>query len=134
MSVTFATACYEADWEIILKSDYLKNKIEMCNYCFDRKILVINNVNDLKTVLKYAEKAKVKGVIDDYYVADDYTDEVLEFFGMAADEFPGKTIYYAIGVFVSLYFCNTDYFVYFTGDSRIEKKYKYNFVRGGVGY
>lgn len=43
MSVTFETKCWEEDWEIILKTDYLKKQIENCNATFDKKRLFINN-------------------------------------------------------------------------------------------
>ena len=61
--VTFVTNCWEKDWDILLKTDFLKNKIVRNRYDFAEKMLVINNVNDRPKVEKEAQKAVDKGVI-----------------------------------------------------------------------
>lgn len=56
--VTFETKVWEQDWKYILKGDYLDKMIRDCNYEFDQKNLIINNVKDRKKVAKYAEIKK----------------------------------------------------------------------------
>ena len=42
MTTTFATKCYEKDWEILIKQGGIKNKINNLNYNFDKRVLLIN--------------------------------------------------------------------------------------------
>lgn len=44
-SVTFATKCYEMDWKKIVFGGF-QRKVAACQYPFERKVLVINNVID----------------------------------------------------------------------------------------
>lgn len=48
--VTFEIKVYENDWEYILKGSYLNKIISRCNYNFKRKVLFINNVNNIEQV------------------------------------------------------------------------------------
>lgn len=114
--VTFETKCYENDWEFILKGRYLQQMIANCRYEFTKKIVYINNVNDLPKVRHYAEKKIKKGIIDAYYVVDDYAKEALNFFNIDPASFQGG-YHYSIAELVAIYLCDTDYLLHFSSDT-----------------
>ncbi len=114
--VTFETKCYENDWEFILKGSYLRQMIARCNYPFSHRVVMINNVRNKSKVCRYADKKIREGVIDAYYIVDDYAKTALEFFEIRPGSFHGG-YYYSIAELVSIYLCNTEYLIHFSGDS-----------------
>lgn len=118
--VTFETKVYENDWHYLLKENYLEGLIVRCNYEFDKKVLLINNVIDKNEVIKYASRKVEEGVIDKFYLVDDFADEALNFFNISKDSFKGG-YYYSIAELVSIYLCDTKYLLHFSSDSYIEK-------------
>lgn len=114
--LTFETKCYENDWEFILKGSYLQRMIERCNYPFTQRVVMINNVQNKKRVCAYADKKIREGIIDAYYIVDDYAKNALEFFDIEASSFRGG-YYYSIAELVSIYLCETEYLLHFSGDS-----------------
>ena len=63
MTTTFATKCYEKDWEILIKQGGIQNKINNLNYNFDKKVLLINNVNNVNLVKQEADKLILQNII-----------------------------------------------------------------------
>ncbi len=118
--MTFATSCWEHDWDILLKTNFLQNKIVRNAFDFSKKILVINNVNDRGEVEKYSRKAFDSGVLTDYFFVEDYIDEALKFFRLTKKAL-GKGYYYSNHELVSIYLCLTDFLVFYTGDTRLEE-------------
>ncbi len=127
-TVAFATTVWEKDWRpILLGPSYLKvQQIE--NHCFDfaEKILIINNVDNLDEVIKAARKKIDEGVITSFHIANE---EVLSFFDLKRSDFrpdPGihsDWVYYnALGPLAALYYANTDYLLYLTGDVYLPKR------------
>lgn len=136
-TVTFATSCWENDWKkIVLDPEYLRvHQIKNHSHGFDQKLLIINNVQDLDTVKLEAKKLVVQGVVDRVVAADDYEEEVLKFFQLKRSDFKAGpdahlyenvtddwVFYNARGILTALYFCNSDYFLYFTGDSYLNQE------------
>lgn len=120
MSVTFFTSCWAKDWEILLKTHYLENKIARNAYEFTDKVLMINNVFDREEVSRYAEKAVAGGVITGFFFVEDYIDEALSFFKLSK-EVLGRGYYYSNHELASIYLCQTDYLLFYTGDTWLDK-------------
>jgi hypothetical protein len=78
--ITFFTQCWEGDWNIIINQGGLEKKLENLNYNFDKKILIITNVNNREIVEESVKYLVSKNIIDGYYFTDDYSDEVLSHF------------------------------------------------------
>lgn len=119
MEVTFATSCWKRDWKLILKGEnYLKEKqIENHLFPFSKRMVVINNVDDVEEVLFFAREKIEKNVLTDVYVASDSAGDVLSFFNLKREDFGNEWVYYnAIGVLTAIYFCKTPYFLYMNGD------------------
>lgn len=116
--VTFETKVWEKDWAYILKGDYLDKMIASCNFNFSKKHLIINNVKDRDTVESYCRKKVEQGIIDDFFVVEDYEVEVLNYFGISRESFEGG-YYYSIAELVGIYLCETNYLLHFSGDSFI---------------
>lgn len=136
-SCAFATTCWEKDWKLLLlHPDYLKvRQIENHGYCFNEKLLVINNVSDLDAVKKAADVKIREGVLTRYVVAEEIAETMLAFFGLKksdfrmgldASQYEGVTsdwIYYnALGPLAAIYSGETDYLLYLTGDVRLDRK------------
>jgi hypothetical protein len=131
-TVTFATTVWERDWrQILLDKDYLKVKqIENHLFPFNERLLVINNVKDVKAVQE-AASAKVKeGVLTRYVIAPEVADETMDFFQLRLSDFvpsldtdvKGEWLYYnALGPLTAIYECRSDYLLYHTGDVYLEK-------------
>ena len=116
MSITFETKCYEKDWKFLFYEGYLEKKILNCNYKFDKKILYVNNVEDLDLVKKEADKLVSKSLIDSYYVVEEYADRALKYFNIEKESFKGG-YYYSIAELTSIYLCDTEYLLHFSSDS-----------------
>lgn len=122
--VTFETKCYEKDWEIILKTDRLEKMIEYNQFQFKEKILYINNVQDVREVSRHADKLIARNVLSSYVIVDDYSKEALNYFDVTKESFKGG-YYYSISELVSIYLCNTEYFLHFSSDSILEKPFNW---------
>lgn len=125
-NITFEIKVYENDWKFLLIGNYLDNIIARCNYNFKRKILLINNVNDIEKVKKYAERKVKNGIIDEFFVVEEYSNNALNYFNIEKDSFNGG-YYYSIAELVSIYLCKTDYLLHFSSDSFLENK-KVNWI------
>ena len=131
-TVSFATTCWEKDWEILLKKPtYLKNQLIGYNdYAFLEKILIINNVKDPEKVKFFAQKRVDEGLLTHFYFAADLEKEVLDFFQLKKEDFKSREegvlddwVYYnASGILTALYKCRGEFFLYHTGDACLEKK------------
>lgn len=122
-SITFETKVYENDWKYILLGDYLNKMINNCNYEFTEKVLFINNVHNVSKVSKYAQKKVDEGVLDKYYIVDEFANQALDFFDIKKDSFSGG-YYYSISELVSIFLCKTEYLLHFSGDSFIKESNK----------
>jgi hypothetical protein len=110
---------------------YLEQKILNCNYKFDKKILYINNVEDLDLVKKEADKLVSKSLIDSYYVVEEYADRVLKYFNIEEESFKGG-YYYSIAELTSIYLCDTEYLLHFSSDSYPNKNLNYDWIDKGI--
>jgi hypothetical protein len=115
-TVTFATKCWEGDYEFLLNSRRLENTIQRNCYDFEEKVLFINNVRDEKKVLRLAEKKIEDGTLTNVFSVEKYANEALDFFEITKDSL-GIGYYYSIAELVSIYVCNTQYLLHYTGDS-----------------
>jgi hypothetical protein len=135
-SVTFATNCWERDWQHILLDPLYLSQRQIANHLFPfaEKLLVINNVSDLPAVCQAAQKKVDEGVLSRYVVADEIAQDVLAFFKLKREDFrPGPDanhyqnvnadwIYYnAIGPLTAIYLCQSDFLLYLTGDVRLDE-------------
>lgn len=123
-NVTFETNCYEADWEILLKTNRLENMISRNGFDFSERLLYINNVVDVEKVKFYAEKLKSRNVISDYFVVEDFANETMKFFQLDREKL-STGYYYSIQMLVAIYRCKTDYLLHFTGDSILDGTVKW---------
>jgi hypothetical protein len=120
-SITFCTNCWEKDWDILLKTNFLETKILRNEVAFTKKTLIINNVKNREKVEANAKKVVDKGVITEYFFVEDYIDEALKRFQLT-NETLGKGYYYSNHELVGVYLCETDYLLYFTGDTWLDRK------------
>ncbi len=114
--VTFETKVYERDWQIILRDDFLASMVARCDYPFSRRVLFVNNVNDVAAVSRQARALVSSQVIDAFYVVDEYASAALSFFDLTRDQL-GAGYYYSIQELVGIYVCETPYLLHFSGDA-----------------
>lgn len=113
-TVTFATACWERDWRLILLDPrYLRmNQIENHHFPFAEKLLIINNVKDVNQVLSCAANKVIRPII---------AQDVLSFFDLDKSDFNEWQYYNALAPLNAIYHCKTDYLLYLTGDVFLPK-------------
>ncbi len=120
-SVTFATSCWEKDWKKLLNTSFLEDKIKRNQFDFEKKILVINNVTRRSEVEERAKEAVDRGILTDYFFVEDCIDEILRFFELTREAL-GKGFYYSNHELTSIYLCQTEYLLFFTGDTKLDKE------------
>ena len=135
-TVSFTTSCWERDWQQILLDPLYLSQRMIANHLFSfaEKTLIINNVRDLPTVCRAAQKKVDEGVLTRYVVAEEIAPKVMTFFELKRDNFqPGLDahlyqnvnadwVYYnAIGPLSAIYSCQSDYLLYLTGDVRLDE-------------
>jgi hypothetical protein len=130
-TVTFETKCYFNDWEFIVKQNLLSKMIANCNYNFAGRRLFLNNFNDYGLVKKHVDGMIKDNIIDEYYIVSDYAAEAMKFFNINKDDFKGG-YYYSIAELVSIYLCDTDYLLHFSGDSVLEKNCTTNWIDDAI--
>lgn len=131
-TVTFETQCYENDYEHILKGDRLQKEIQNCNHNFAWRHVIINKVYNRRKVAALAESCKQKGLIDDYYFAEDYIDQALQHFGIKKSSFREGAYAFSRCQLVGLYLCKTDYLLHFTTDSYIKDANASTWVKDAI--
>src|SRR5438105_584418 len=108
-TVTFATACWERDWRLLLLDPNYLTQNQIKNHCFpfSETILIINNVNDIQQVLTFAPHKVTRPII---------AHDVFPFFHLDKSEFNEWQYYNALAPLNAIYHCKTDYLLYLTGD------------------
>lgn len=114
--VCFETKCWEKDWRPLLLTDRLEAMAKRNAYPFVERVLMINNVNDYNEVCFHAQKALEKGYITRYLVVKDHAEETLKFFGLTREAL-GKGYFYSIAELVSIYLCQTEFLLHYSGDA-----------------
>ena len=122
MKVDFETKCWEGDWEYILKTNRLQKMIEINDYEFTKKTLLINNINSFKEVKKFADKKVRENIIDQFIFVKDFENEVLELFEIPKSFKKDKGFKYSISELTGIYLSNSDYLVHFSSDSILINK------------
>lgn len=131
MTITFETKVWENDWEIMLKTDRIKQMIERCQHPFEEKILYINNVSDLEAVKRAADRLVAEKIISKFVVVSEHSEAALEFFSLSKDKL-GKGYYYSIAELVSIYLTNTKYLLHFASDSIVAPRTRKDWLMTGI--
>ena len=131
MKISFETKVWEKDWELILKTSRIEMLISQCNYPFDRKVLLINNVTNLSKVSAEAERLIKKGVLTEFIHVAEYAKKALEYFELS-EESLGLGYYYSIAELVSLYLTDTKYLLHFSGDTTIVSETPKDWLKKGL--
>lgn len=118
-TITFATNCWQADWQSVLQGGDLELMIKNSCYPFDEKILCISNVDDLDLVKLNAQKKVDEGVIDRYIVVSEMAKEVLAHFDIKEEDFKGG-YNYSMSPLTAIYAGSSDFLLYYTEDVCIE--------------
>ena len=156
MDITLASACWEKDYNKILNSKYGTKLFAVeSGELFKFRTLFINNVNDYSKVTKMADRAVSQGVITNYYQSDNNADRVLSslFGGIPRESFIRQLpimqrvkkfikrrkgpvrfdgYYFSIAPLEAIYFCKTEWLLFFTGDACIESKDGFDWVEKAI--
>ena len=120
--VTFATSVYEKDWRNVLQTGRIEEMISACNYQFDAKLLVVNNIEPEPELLNVCQKLQLTGVLDIVLFSNTCCTQILNYFEISNQNLhPGYN--YLIQNLTALYFCPSEYLLWFTCDSIIENNH-----------
>ena len=120
MEVTFETKVWEKDWDLIMKTPFLRRTINRCGDLVSKRVLCINNVNNPQRVIDVANQLVRMGTIDRWILVEDYADQALSYFNLSREKL-GVGYYYSIAELVSIYLCDTKYLLHFSGDATVLK-------------
>jgi hypothetical protein len=122
-TVTFATQCYEKDYSFVLDDKRLINTINNNNYQFKEKLVIINISNNYDNIIKKCEDLKYKNIITNYYLVEEHLEDICEHYKISEEFFNDKKSFY-INLYnlASIYLSQSDYVVFYTGDSICVKK------------
>jgi hypothetical protein len=136
-SVSFATSCWEKDWEkILFDKEYLRKKqIENQGFDFQEKILIVNNVKEEARVVAEAQKLIGEGLLTHVYSSREKQEQIFDFFRLQRSDFrmgndagnyenvtPDWIYYNALAPLSAIYYCQSDYLLYLTGDVYLDQK------------
>jgi hypothetical protein len=110
-----------------VKEELIVSMIDRCNYKFDKKVLYSNNFSNYDIVKHQANALISRNIIDEYFILDEYATKALSFFGLTKEGFKGG-YHYSIAELVSIYLCQTDYNLHFSGDAMMESNCTVNWI------
>ena len=131
MEVTFETKVWEKDWDLIMKTPFLRRTIERCGDLISRRVLYINNVNNPQQVIQAANQLVAKGSIDSWILVEQYAEQALSYFNLSKEKL-GLGYYYSIAELVSIYLCETKYLLHFSGDATVLKGASKDWLAQGI--
>lgn len=112
--VKLTTLLYEGNYKKILNSDswflnYSSSKI-------DKKIIVVNNVNNRKEIEQLIEHIKNNYSNIEYFFVEDYEKEAIEYFNLDIDKNSTLGYYYIIPYFAIILHINSGFFLHVSED------------------
>lgn len=119
-SVAFVTSCWEANWEVMLKTDYLARMIDRNCYSFAERILIINNVALPSTVAAEAQRLVREDILTHYYLAADHSAAALTAYQVQLSPEQNE-VPYLVADLVAVHLVKSDYIVRFSSDCILEK-------------
>ena len=119
--ITFATSVYEKDWRNVLETGRYSKIHESCQYSFSHKMLMVNNLEPEHQLLETIDQMQQEGLVDQVRFTDMWKHLILDYFQIAPDNLmPGY--HYLIQNLTAIYFCPTEYLLWFTGDCMMENE------------
>lgn len=119
VTVGFETKVWEEDWSLLLTGGRLERMIELCDFPFADRAVVINNVADPAAVRRAADILVARGVLTRWADVADHAEAALSCMHLSASALEqGYT--YSVAELVGLFTARTDYLVHFSGDSILQ--------------
>jgi hypothetical protein len=126
MTISFSTCIYDKTKDI-LSNGFLRNQLNIINYPFDEKTIIVNQTNDRGYII-----GLVKTYFPDFnirFTEDDYID-VLKYFNLTKEKVnPGY--WYSIQNFNMIYHATSDYNFHASSDCSI-REIDRNFIKDSI--
>lgn len=126
---TFATNVWEKTYRQYLVPGYLARKIQMHQFPFAERLVVINNVADKQTAELLASQLVQRGEIDRYVFVADLIDQALQKAHMSRGKL-GAVAHYTTFNLVALYATQTPYLLY--NDAEVELMKPGDWITSGI--
>lgn len=114
-AVTFFTKCWENDYRRLLAEGGVRDQIERCLYRFARRMVLVNNVEDVHAAWAAARSARLAGHIDAFRFVRDHAQRALDFFGLRREDL-GRGYVYSICEMAEILLCESPYLLHMAGD------------------
>jgi hypothetical protein len=117
-SVALLTNCYEATYRNVLTHEYWTRVLDQQRRQVDKRIAIINNVDDRSQVERSAQQLVREGAIDEYYFVADHIERALVTAGLTRAAL-GRIPYFSDFALVAVQVCPTDYMVCWDSEVRL---------------
>nr|WP_222533421.1 tetratricopeptide repeat protein [Azospirillum sp. 412522] len=119
VTVGFETKVWEEDWSLLLTEGRLERMIELCDFPFADRAVIINNVADSTAVRLAADALVARGVLTRWADVAAHAEAALSHMRLSAATLEQGYVY-SIAELVGLLTARTDYLVHFSGDSILQ--------------
>lgn len=119
VTVGFETKVWEEDWRLLLTGGRLERMIDLCDFPFADRAVIINNVANSGAVCHAADALVARGVLTRWVAVADQAEAALSYMRLSATDLAQGYVY-SIAELVGLFTACTDYLVHFSGDSILQ--------------
>ncbi|MEM7262022.1 MAG: hypothetical protein AAF488_08520 [Planctomycetota bacterium] len=114
--VDFVVTCYEGTWRKVLAPGFVSGLAERQRWPFHRRLVLINNVDDLASAREAAEARREAGEIDLVVEVSERLDEALEITGLSLEDL-GRVAHYSTWALVAVTLDGAPWMVHWDADA-----------------
>lgn len=124
MKTAWFTNCWEGDYRVVLRPEFLAAKLCMYEEKFDHKFVTINNVKDMESAVHLASHCVASGVIDEYLVVREHQDNAFKVLGIDPVEV-SRVLHFTNWAAVAITNSDCEYLVHCAADITFEGNRKW---------
>lgn len=118
--VDLVVNCFERTYRAVLAPGFIAKVEDSCRYRFARRVVLINNIEDLAEARRMADERIHSGEIDDYYLVSEMLDAALKATGLKRQKL-GLLPFYSNWALVALIVPGSNYMVHYDAEIAMQE-------------